>query len=262
MPRVMARRCGPAIRRRAPFDRVCRMPTRCSTRRDVPHDDRWDASAAGLARHRSLPRGHARRDARRRSRARGDDARYFHELALRHEDMHGEALLMTLQTLGCAPPAGLEPPPRRRRGHGPRRRRRARRHPFDRELRRARRASASSSTTKRRPTTVELAPFAIARACVTEGEFAAFVDAGGYGRAELWSPAGRRWREGAGRSLPTAWRRTATGFEVRWFDRWRALAPAVAMQHVNACEAEAFCTWARPAPAHRSGMGNRRAARD
>ena len=33
---------------------------------------------------------------------------------------------------------------------------------------------------------VDVAPFAIARACVTQGEFAAFVDEGGYTRSELW----------------------------------------------------------------------------
>ena len=41
-----------------------------------------------------------------------DGDRYFHELALYHEDMHGEALLMTLQTLALPPPPGLREPPR------------------------------------------------------------------------------------------------------------------------------------------------------
>jgi iron(II)-dependent oxidoreductase len=34
---------------------------------------------------------------------------------------------------------------------------------------------------------VELRPFAIARASVTQAEFAAFVEDGGYRRPELWS---------------------------------------------------------------------------
>jgi iron(II)-dependent oxidoreductase len=60
--------------------------------------------------------------ARRRSRA----ERYFFTLALCHEDMHGEALLMTLQTLGLPAPvaaACAAAPPRAR----PRRRRLRRR---------------------------------------------------------------------------------------------------------------------------------------
>ena len=173
-----------------------------------------------------------------------DDARYFHQLALLHEDMHGEALLMTLQTLGLSPPAGVTPPsaPGVATGSG------------DVEIPGGTHAIGSSPKEARtrfvfdneeRAHEVTVAPFAIARACVTEGEFAAFVDAGGYEQGELWSPEGRHWRDGAGRSLPAAWRRARDGFEVRWFDRWRALVPAVAMQHVNAYEAEAFCRWKR-----------------
>ena len=36
-----------------------------------------------------------------------DEARYFYELAIRHEDMHVEALAYSRQTLAYAPPAGL-----------------------------------------------------------------------------------------------------------------------------------------------------------
>ena len=44
---------------------------------------------------------------------------------------------------------------------------------------------------------VELKPFAIARAAVTQGEFAAFVEEDGYRRRELWSEEGWRWRQDA-----------------------------------------------------------------
>jgi iron(II)-dependent oxidoreductase len=60
---------------------------------------------------------------------------------------------------------------------------------------------------------------------VTEGEYARFVDDGG--------------------ALPAHWRRGGGGYEVRWFDRWRPLAPARAMQHVDAHQARAYCAWAR-----------------
>jgi iron(II)-dependent oxidoreductase len=173
-----------------------------------------------------------------------DGARYFHELALHHEDMHGEALLMTLQTLGFAPPDGLEPP-RVGTGAGD---------AGDIAVPGGVRTLGSAAQVARDRFVfdneqdahdVSIAPFAIARTCVTEGEYAAFVDAGGYRRDELWSSAGRYWRHGAGATLPVAWRQSGAGFEVRWFDRWRALAPAAAMQHVNAHEAAAYCAWAR-----------------
>ena len=43
-----------------------------------------------------------------------DEARYFHDLSIRHEDMHVEALTYMRQTLAYAPPADLcdsAPPP-------------------------------------------------------------------------------------------------------------------------------------------------------
>src|SRR5262249_41890361 len=42
---------------------------------------------------------------------------------------------------------------------------------------------------------VEIAPFRIAKAPVTNAEFAAFIDSGGYRRREFWSAAGWTWRE-------------------------------------------------------------------
>jgi iron(II)-dependent oxidoreductase len=154
----------------------------------------------------------------------GDDALYFFGLALLHEDMHGEALVMTLQSLALPPPPGWSPPaaggsdveagdadiPGGTYAIGSGDDDARTRFVFDNE---------------RAAHEVTLAPFAIARACVTEGEYAAFVDDGG--------------------TLPAHWRRGSDGYEVRWFDRWRPLAPAHAVQHVDAHQARAFCAWAR-----------------
>src|SRR3989338_4104446 len=45
---------------------------------------------------------------------------------------------------------------------------------------------------------VQVKPFRIARAPVTNAEFAAFVDDRGYRKAELWSEAGWRWLRSGG----------------------------------------------------------------
>src|SRR5262249_41352014 len=58
---------------------------------------------------------------------------------------------------------------------------------------------------------VELKPFAIARAPVTQAEFAAFVDDGGYRRREFWSEEGWRWRGEARGGEPVCWARGAGG---------------------------------------------------
>jgi iron(II)-dependent oxidoreductase len=92
---------------------------------------------------------------------------------------------------------------------------------------------------------VMLAPFAIARAPVSQSEFAEFVEDRGYGRKELWSDAGWRWREGAGAERPVYWRRAGRGWERRDFDRWVPLEPHRPVIHVGWFEAEAYCGWAR-----------------
>jgi len=174
-----------------------------------------------------------------------DGERYFFELALYHEDMHGEALLMTLQTLGLPlPPAypragvvasglatadgdvafaggtfELGSPPG---AH-------ARRFVFDNE---------------KWAHPVALAPFALARRCVTNGEFAAFVAADGYLRREFWTEVGWRWRAQSDRAQPAYWRRADGHWQQRRFDAWCALDAAEPVIHVNAHEAEAYCAWA------------------
>jgi iron(II)-dependent oxidoreductase len=92
---------------------------------------------------------------------------------------------------------------------------------------------------------VAVAPFAIARAPVTQGEFAAFVDEGGYDKRESWSGAGWRWRTEADARQPPYWRREGRAWQRRDFDRWVPLEPHRPVIHVNWYEAEAYCVWAR-----------------
>ncbi len=92
---------------------------------------------------------------------------------------------------------------------------------------------------------VRLAPFAMARALTTQGDFLAFVEDGGYGRRELWSEAGWSWRERAGALQPVYWKHEGGG---RWlrrhFDRWVPLEVHLPVLHVSWFEADAWCRWA------------------
>ncbi len=171
--------------------------------------------------------------------------RYFFELALYHEDMHGEALLMTLQTLGLPAPLvyrmRAEPIVAAERVEGdvvfaggafflgtPR----------------AEKDMHFVFDNEKWGQEVALAPFALARRCVTNAEFVCFVEAGGYARRDCWSAEGSAWRDRAHAMHPECWRRGEGGWEQRRFDLWRPLAPEEPVVHVNAFEAEAYCAWA------------------
>jgi len=87
--------------------------------------------------------------------------------------------------------------------------------------------------------------FSIARAAVTNREFAAFVDDNGYNRRELWTSAGWQWREQAAAGHPVYWQPESAG---RWlrrnFDQWAPLEENFPVLHINWYEADAYSRWA------------------
>ena len=103
------------------------------------------------------------------------DERYFHLLALFHEDMHGEAFVYTRQTLGYPEPRTARAAPQ---GGGP--------CPGDVELGGgtlelgARPGPEFVFDNEQWAHPVRVAPFRMARAAVTQAEFRAFVEEQGY----------------------------------------------------------------------------------
>lgn len=93
--------------------------------------------------------------------------------------------------------------------------------------------------------TRRLDAFAISATLVSNGEFLAFIEDGGYDDAAHWSFGGRHWLRGGVERHPLYWRRNGDGsWSVRRFDRWVPLDPAAPVMHVSYWEAEAYCRWA------------------
>jgi iron(II)-dependent oxidoreductase len=173
-----------------------------------------------------------------------DVVHHFARYTVHHYDTHTEALTYTRQSLGYPPPVlpGLtdtEPPEGSDAGALP----------GDVEvaggefLLGARMSDPFVYDNEKWAHVVEIAPFAIARAAVTQADFAAFVDAGGYTDARLWSDGGA-WLAATGATQPVYWRGGTGNRQRRHFDSWVGLEPDRPVSHVSWWEAEAYCRWA------------------
>lgn len=88
-------------------------------------------------------------------------------------------------------------------------------------------------------------PFEIAKAPVTNAEFAMFVQEGGYDRRELWHDVGWGWRQQAKASHPLYWvKDEGSKWGVKRFDTIIELPPHQPVIHVNWYESSAYCKWA------------------
>jgi iron(II)-dependent oxidoreductase len=91
---------------------------------------------------------------------------------------------------------------------------------------------------------VEVPPFLIDATPVTNGEYLAFIEDGGYATASLWSEAGWRWRQEDGLVAPKYWLPDGARWTARVMDRTRPVDLARPVCHVCWYEADAYARWA------------------
>jgi len=212
----------------------------------VAHDTRWalglPAPGAIQSYCREVLDRMLERLARMQDDAPDDDAAlYPWRLALAHEDMHGEALLYTLQTLGAPAPAGFADAAARG-GEA----RSAGDIVFAAAsfLRGGEQARGFVFDNERQVAPCQVAPFAIDAGLVSNAAYLAFVEDGGYRQEGHWSEAGRAWLRTQQRAAPRYWQPEGAGWSTVRFGARVALDPAEPVRHVSLHEAEAYCRWA------------------
>lgn len=166
---------------------------------------------------------------------------YVYRMVAQHESQHQETMLQAAQMLGLEfdPPFAASPP-----------RRPDRRPELETVL--VPGGPCTIGTNDRtmaydneRPRhEVDLAPFRIDAAPVTNGQYLQFIADGGYRRRELWSPEGWAWLEEAGHEAPMYWRRVDGEWRRLTFGREHRIDPARPVIHVSWFEADAYSRWA------------------
>ena len=186
----------------------------------------------------------------------GADELYFTLLSVFHEDMHAEAFTCTCQTLGYPAPH-LPDRPEAEPAEG--------NTPLGGDVPVAGGAFRLGAEpdgsfvfdNEKWAHPVELRPFAIARAPVTQAEFVAFVEDGGYQRRVLWGQEGWSWRENVGAG--TAGLLAAPGGRLAAAGL-RPMGPAGPPPPGDPCQLArggGLLSLGGPAPAHRGRVGGR-----
>ncbi len=94
------------------------------------------------------------------------------------------------------------------------------------------------------PQQADLGPFSISRTPVSNSEYLAFMEDGGYRRPELWDDEGWRWQQAHGITSPDHWRQENGGWYAVGMKGSYDLAEREPVSGLSHHEAQAFARWA------------------
>ena len=205
----------------------------------VPHDARWTLGLPLPAQLKTYCREVLDRVLDKLAQVRDDPAQlYPYRLALAHEDMHGEALAYTMQTLGVVMPPRLAERSIPSWAQG--------------EIRFPGGTIQLGSVenddfvfdNEKWAHPVHMPAFSMDSTLVSNAQFAEFVADDGYQRPQFWTTAGRGWLMQQEQSAPRDWLREGKQWRCNRFGRFSALPANEPVRHVSLYEAQAYCMWA------------------
>lgn len=79
---------------------------------------------------------------------------------------------------------------------------------------------------------------------VSNAQYSEFVTDGGYQKPQFWTASGRNWLMAQDRSAPRDWLREGRYWRCQRFGKLIALPANEPVRHVSLYEAQAYCTWA------------------
>ena len=194
--------------------------------RVVPHQARWEQDYPSKNVCLDYMQ-HVLEDAFHQLEISGEADRYGFQLVLLHEDMHAEALAMTLETLGLTMPSVMPARSKISSGLAPARGI----HVAGGEAQLGVRAESFGFDNEKPPRQVRLEPFDIDARVVSAAEFEAFYVSSAYHELRFWSFEGNAWRE--------------RGVHIGQHPARTDQAVDFAAMHVNYFEAEAYCNYQR-----------------
>jgi iron(II)-dependent oxidoreductase len=165
-----------------------------------------------------------------------DEALYPYRLVLAHEDMHGEAFLMAMQSLGIAPAEPAAAIPGWAQG--------SIWFPGGSILKGSGSDSGFAFDNEKPATACRVPSFEISSTLVSNAEFSEFIADSGYETPRFWTEKGRAWLMERESSAPAHWTRDGQTWLARQYDTIVSLPPHQPVRHVSLYEAQAWCVWA------------------